>query len=201
MGLKNRNNTDLRDYWKNGIRSYMGITSSGYPNAFMCYTSFAPTAISNGTSIIEVQCDFAVAAIQKILDSEKQGRKIKSIEPTPEAEDEWEAYVDAQNKPTLMPFTESWWTGANIPGKKSQLLTYLRGLNVYEEEIMEKLEGWQGFDVRYWGADENPAVRSEANVLKRKAEDISHADHVEYAQQDVEDPSEARDILRPTAVA
>lgn len=195
MGLKSRNNTDIRDSWKEGIRSYLGTTTSGFPNAFMCYTPFAPTAISNGTSIIEVQCDFATAAIKKVLDSEKQGRRIKSIEPTPAAEDEWEAYVDAQNAQTLMPFTESWWTGANIPGKKSQMLTYLRGLNVYEQEIQAKLEEWDGFDVRYWDAKKASAPAAETDGRKRKAE------HVEYAQQDVDDASEARDVLRPTAVA
>lgn len=146
-----------------------------------------------------MQCDFATSAIQKILDSEKQGRKIKSIEPRPEAEDEWEAYVEAQNAQTLMPFTESWWTGANIPGKKSQMLTYLKGLNVYEQEIQAKLEDWDGFDVRYCDAEEGAAAGVETTTSrKRKAENVSH---VEYAQQDVEDPSEARDILRPTAVA
>ncbi|KAK7697659.1 hypothetical protein SLS64_013289 [Diaporthe eres] len=195
MGLKSRNNTDIRDYWKEGIRSYLGTTTSGFPNAFMCYTPFAPTAISNGTSIIEVQCDFATAAIKKVLDSEKQGRKIKSVEPTPAAEDEWEAYVDAQNAQTLMPFTESWWTGANVPGKKSQMLTYLRGLNVYEQEIQAKLEEWDGFDVRYWDANKTSTPAVENDARKRKAE------HFEYAQQDVEDASEARDVLRPTAVA
>lgn len=208
MGLKSRSGEDLRDYWKGGIRSYLGTTTSGFPNAFMCYTPFAPTALSNGTSIIEVQCDFAVAAIKKVLDSEReeeegsqgQGRKIKSVEPTHEAEDGWEAYVGAQNAPTLMPFTESWWTGANIPGKRSQMLTYLRGLNVYEEEIRAKLEGWEGFDVRYWGEEADsatPQVAAEAGALKRKAENISEG---EYSQKDVDEASEAREVLRPTAV-
>ncbi|KAK2613374.1 hypothetical protein N8I77_000292 [Diaporthe amygdali] len=193
MGLKSRKGTDLRDYWSAGIRSYLGTTTSEFPNAFMTYSPLAPTALSNGTSIIEVQCDFAVAAIKKILDSEKQGRRIKSIEPVPEAEDEWEAYVDAQNAPTLMPLTESWWTGANIPGKKPQMLTYLKGLSVYETEIQEKLENWEGFDVRYWDS-----VEGETSTRKRKAEHISH---VEYAQQDLDEASEAREVLRPTAVA
>lgn len=193
MGLKSRKGTDLRDYWSAGIRSYLGTTTSEFPNAFMTYSPLAPTALSNGTSIIEVQCDFAVAAIKKILDSEKQGRRIKSIEPVPEAEDEWEAYVDAQNAPTLMPLTESWWTGANIPGKKPQMLTYLKGLSVYEKEIQEKLENWEGFDVRYWDS-----VEGETSTRKRKAEHISH---VEYAQQDLDEASEAREVLRPTAVA
>lgn len=208
MGLKSRSGEDLRDYWKGGIRSYLGTMTSGFPNAFMCYTPFAPTALSNGTSVIEVQCDFATAAIKKVLDSEKEegeeegrgrGRKIKSVEPTHEAEDGWEAYVAAQNAPTLLPFTESWWTGANIPGKRSQMLTYLRGLNVYEEEIRAKLDGWEGFDVRYWGeeVDSAAAAAGEAGARKRKAEHIGEG---EYSQKDVDEASEAREVLRPTAV-
>lgn len=208
MGLKSRSGEDLRDCWKTGIRSYLGTATSGFPNAFMCYTPFAPTAISNGTSIIEVQCDFAAAAIKKVLDSESEagkGRKIKSVEATPAAEDAWEAYVDAQNAQTLMPFTESWWTGANIPGKKSQMLTYLRGLNVYEEEIRAKLEDWDGFDVRYWGEEASSTASAAATVAaeaggsrKRKAEHISEG---EYSQKDLDEASEAREVLRPTAVA
>lgn len=201
MGLKNRDGVDIRDYWKDGIHSYMGMASSGYPNAFMCYTSMAPTALSNGTSTIEVQADFATGAIKQVLDSEKEGRKIKSIEATREAEDEWEAYVDAQNAQTLMPFTGSWWTGANIPGKKQQQLTYLRGLWAYENEVMAKLDGWKGFDVRYCDGGEAPTLPAEANPLKRKAEVIGREDQAKYGPQDVEGASEARDVLRPTAVA
>ncbi|KAG8166402.1 hypothetical protein KVR01_002091 [Diaporthe batatas] len=201
MGLKNRDGTDLRDYWKDGIRSYMGMASSGFPNAFMCYTSMAPTALSNGTTTIEVQADFATAAIKQVLDSEKEGRKIKSVEATHEAEDEWEAYVDEQNAPTLMPFTGSWWTGANIPGKKPQQLTYLKGLSTYESEVMDKLDGWKGFEVRYWDGDEATVVVAEPNVLKRKAGDVDRTDKGKYGPQEVEEASEAKDILRPTAVA
>lgn len=198
MGLKSRDGIDLRDHWKAGIRSYLGTTTSGFPNAFMCYTLLAPTAISNGTSIIEVQCDFATAAIQKVLDSEKQGRKIKSVEPTPEAEDQWEAYVDGQNAQTLMPLTESWWTGANIPGKKPQMLTYLKGLAAYEQEAQAKLEEWDGFDVRYWDSDRTVGSGVEAGAWKGKAGKVSH---VEYAQQGLDEASEAREVLRPTAAA
>lgn len=201
MGLKNRDGVDIRDYWEDGIHSYMGMASSGFPNAFMCYTSMAPTALSNGTSMIEVQADFAAGAIKQVLDSEKQGRKIKSIEATREAEQEWGDYVEAQNAQTLMPFTGSWWTGANIPGKKQQQLTYLRGLWTYENEVMAKLDGWKGFDVRYWDGDEIPALAAQPNTLKRKAEDVGRTDKVKYVQQDGEGASEARDILRPTAVA
>jgi hypothetical protein len=201
MGLKSRDGIDMREHWKAGIRSYLGTTTSGFPNMFMCYTPLAPTALSNGTTIIEVQCDFASAAIEKMLASDERqgdGRKIKSVEARAEAEDEWEAYVAAQNAQTLFPLTESWWTGANVPGKKPQMLTYLKGLAAYEQEIRAKLDGWDGFDVRYWDSSESTLPGVEAATSEDKAE---HVSHVEHAEQDLDEASEAREILFPTTVA
>jgi hypothetical protein len=37
--------------------------------------------------------------------------------------------------------------GANIPGKKSENMIYVGGINMYEKEIRSKMEGWQGFEV------------------------------------------------------
>lgn len=203
MGLKSRDGVNIKDYWANGIRSYLGTTFAGYPNAFMSYTPYAPTALSNGTTIIEIQCDFACAAIRKTLDSEKGGgRKIKSIEALSSAEDEWAAYVDEQNEPTLYPLTESWWTGANIPGKKTQMLTYLRGLSEYEKESRERLERLEGFDVRYWNGEQEINGSVQAANVKHSQEDKPSADHVEHVknvQPSVNGASEAAEILRPTA--
>lgn len=204
MGLKNRDGVDLREYWKNGIRAYLGMTTAGFPNAFMTYTPYAPTALSNGTTIIEAQCDFAANAIRKILESERDGgHKIRSIEALPEAEDEWAAYVEEQNAPTLFPLTESWWTGANIPGKKSQMLTYLNGLEQYEKESKERLDRLEGFAVQYADGEREVNVPRAAQNggLKPKEEGVPMAEHVEHANQSVKEASEAAQILRPTAAA
>lgn len=149
MGLKSRQGVDMREHWNPILRSYFGMTFAGFPNAFMIYTQFSPAAFSNGTTIIETQCDIATTIVQKILDSEMDGRRIKSVEATPEAEDEWMEYVNAQNENTLFPLTESWWTGDSIPGKGAQMLTFLKGLATYEQEVRERLAEWKGFDVRY----------------------------------------------------
>lgn len=204
MGLKSRDGVDIRDYWKNGIRAYLGMVTAGFPNAFMIYTPFAPTALSNGTTIIEAQCDFAVAAIRKIVDSEKDGaHQIKSIETLPEAEDEWAAYVGEQNAPTLFPLTESWWTGANIPGKKAQMLTYLNGLQQYEKESHERLDQLIGFDVRYVDGRREAKVppTTAGGGVKWKDGEVSMAEHVEHADQSPTGASEAAQVLRPTAAA
>ncbi|KAK3075968.1 hypothetical protein LTR53_000272 [Teratosphaeriaceae sp. CCFEE 6253] len=142
MGLKNRDGVDLKDCWKDGLHTYLGITISGFPNAFMAYTPQAPTALSNGPTIIEAQVETIVDMVRKL---ESEGAR--KIEAQAKAEEEWKQALDAMSKYTLIPFTDSWWNGANIPGKKSENMIYVGGINNYEKQVREKMEGWQGFDV------------------------------------------------------
>lgn len=164
MGLKNKDGVDIKDIWKDGIRSYLGMTFNGFPNVFMAYTPhgkpvsgkgtldvdeltsspIAPTALSNGPTIIEAQCDFITSAIEKL---EKEGAK--SVEPVKEAEDEWDTMIDAMNKYTLFPLTNSWWNGANVPGKRIQILTHPGGIEMYEGQCRDTLKDWKGFNVVY----------------------------------------------------
>ncbi|KAJ9494848.1 hypothetical protein H2202_009750 [Exophiala xenobiotica] len=159
MGLKNKDGLDIKDVWKDGIRTYLGMTMNGFPNCFMVYTphgkslsspniancvDITPTALSNGPTIIEMQCDFVASAIEKL---EKAGAK--SVEPTREAEDGWDHMIDEMNKHTLFPLTNSWWTGANIPGKKVQIVSHIGGIEMYEGQCRETLQDWKGFNVVY----------------------------------------------------
>lgn len=204
MGLKSRQGLDIRDYWKDGIRAYLGTTFAGFPNCFMTYTPYAPTALANGTTIIEAQCDFAVAAIQKMVES-SGNKQMKAIEALPEAEDEWARYVESQNAGTLFPLTESWWTGANIPGKKPQLLTYLGGLEMYESDIRTRLDRLEGFEVRYWDGTKvqnRPNSATAEEPKKWKVEGVPLAEHVEYRDEKTDGTaSESADILRPNVAA
>lgn len=52
MGLKNRDGMDIKDIWKEGVSTYMGMMMNGFPNAFMVYSPQAPTALANGPTII-----------------------------------------------------------------------------------------------------------------------------------------------------
>ncbi|KAK4497295.1 hypothetical protein PRZ48_011745 [Zasmidium cellare] len=120
MGLKNKDGVDIKELWEAGVHTYLGITLAGFPNVFMSYTPQAPTALSNGPTIIEAQVEMAVDAIKKL---EAEGAK--SIEPTPEAEEEWKNTCDSMIPFTLFAHTDSWWNASNIPGKKAQNLTYI----------------------------------------------------------------------------
>jgi hypothetical protein len=104
----------------------------------------APTALSNGPTVIETQCELITNAIERM---EKED--IRSIEPTSAAEDEWDSMIQQMNENTLYPLTNSWWNGGNIPGKKPQNLLHTAGVAVYGAQCKETLDSWAGFTVKY----------------------------------------------------
>lgn len=70
---------------------------------------------------------------------------IDTIEATPEAAEKWADDIQEMNSKTLFPLTNSWYMGANIPGKKREQLNYLAGLDVYEKACKEAQKQWTGF--------------------------------------------------------
>lgn len=159
MGLKNTNGVDMKEVWKDGVWTYLGMMTSGFPNMFMVFspqgtciachitkteqlTPPAPTALTNGPTVLECQVDFVVDCIAK-LNSEN----VKTIEPSHQAEVAWKEMITSSNDKTLFPFTSSWWTGGNVPGKKAESMNYVYGVDVYEKECREKMEGWEGFEI------------------------------------------------------
>jgi cation diffusion facilitator CzcD-associated flavoprotein CzcO len=143
MGLRNVYGETLNDTWKLGTWSYLGMTCNGYPNMFFLYGPQGPTAFSNGPSCVETQGYWILAAINKI-----QSEGIKSVNPTKAAEEAWRQNVAKLSNKTLFPKTDSWYMGANIPGKPREQLNYAGGIPLYEEEIHRVLNnGWEGFEV------------------------------------------------------
>ena len=52
MGLKNKDGVDIKDLWAKGVRTYLGMTMSGFPNLALLYSPQAPNALANGPTII-----------------------------------------------------------------------------------------------------------------------------------------------------
>jgi cation diffusion facilitator CzcD-associated flavoprotein CzcO len=52
MGLKNKHGVDVKDMWRDGVRTYLGMTMSTFPNTFMVYSPHAPNALANAPTII-----------------------------------------------------------------------------------------------------------------------------------------------------
>ncbi|TVY44414.1 Baeyer-Villiger monooxygenase [Lachnellula occidentalis] len=133
MNIHGRDGLTFRERWKDGVFTHLGLCSSG-----------SPTAFTNGPVFIENQVDILVDLIKKL---EKEG--IRSIEGQRSAEEQWKQAIQDANDKTLMSLTDSWYMGANIPGKKREQLNYLGGIANYELECRTALEILEGFTVFY----------------------------------------------------
>ena len=142
LGLKNKHGVDLKDLWKDGISSYLGLAISGFPNAFMVYSPQSPVTLSNGPTIIECQVEMIADTIKRL-----EAAGARSIEPRPSAEKIWKTAIDDMHKGTLFPFTDSWWNGGNIPGKKKENINFIAGIEIYEKVCRDILAEWKGFKV------------------------------------------------------
>jgi hypothetical protein len=78
-----------------------------------------------------------------------QSENIKSIEAQRKAEEHWKQAIQEANDQTLLPLTDSWYMGANIPGKKREQLNYLGGIEKYDSECRSALASLKGFTVVY----------------------------------------------------
>ncbi|KAJ4328414.1 hypothetical protein N0V84_001098 [Fusarium piperis] len=142
LGLKSTHGTKLQEEWVKGAKTYLGVTTSGYPNMFHIYGVHGPTLLSNGPSTVEVQGRWIADCIAKM---EKDG--IKYIDPKKEAADKWKEHVLELNNRSLFPTTKSTYMGGSIPDKVFEPVCYSGGIPTYKVEIREALDSMKGFDV------------------------------------------------------
>lgn len=77
--------------------------------------------------------------------SKLEAEGVKSIEAQRSAEEAWKQGIQDDNDKTLLGETDSWYMGANIPGKKREQLNYLGGIKNYDDQCREALKTWRGF--------------------------------------------------------
>ncbi len=131
----------LRDKWAAGPRTYLGLCSAGFPNMFYITGPGSPSVLCNMIVAIEEHVDWITDCITYL-----DAKGIKSIEPTHEAEDAWVDHVNEVANMTLMPKANTWYLGANIPGKARIFMPYVGGLATYDEKIKSvAAAGYDGF--------------------------------------------------------
>jgi len=141
MGIVGRDGLTLKAKWADGPHTYLGIASHGFPNLFMITGPQSPSVIYNMPLAIEDHVDFATNAIQYLRDHE-----LDTIEPTQEAETQWGQHVYELSLATLLPGTDSWYMGANVPGKPRVCMVYLGGGPAYREVCADVVaNGYKGF--------------------------------------------------------
>src|SRR5205807_402803 len=131
----------LKSKWTDGPRTYLGVATAGFPNLFMITGPGSPSVLSNMIVSIEQHVDWITECLSYL---EKRG--IDCMEATQPAEDAWVAHVDAVAFQTLYPQANSWYMGANIPGKPRVFMPYIGGVGIYRQKCNEvAAKGYAGF--------------------------------------------------------
>ncbi|MGH9270845.1 MAG: flavin-containing monooxygenase, partial [Ilumatobacteraceae bacterium] len=133
----------LREKWAAGPRTYLGLATAGFPNLFTITGPGSPSVLSNMMVSIEQHVDWVTDCLADL-----RQRGVATIEATVAAEDGWVAHVNEVADTTLMPRANSWYMGANVPGKPRVFMPYVGGVGIYRE-ICDTVaaKDYDGFDL------------------------------------------------------
>jgi len=142
VDITGRGGRRLRDHWKDGPRTYLGLSIAGFPNLFAITGPGSPSVFANMVTSIEQHVDWIADCIAAMKRDHRT-----TIEATPEAEDAWFLHVNEVGSRTMLAKAgNSWYVGANIPGKPRVVMPYMGGAATYMEKIESVArENYSGF--------------------------------------------------------
>lgn len=131
----------LREAWQAGPYTYLGVAAHGFPNMFMITGPGSPSVLSNMIVSIEQHVDWVTDLIAHL-----EARGIDTVQPGEEAQKRWMQTVHDEAAATLYLTGNSWYLGANIPGKPRVFMPYVAGVGKYRA-IAEDVaaDGYRGF--------------------------------------------------------
>ena len=112
VDIRGRSNLSIRDKWSAGPRTYLGLSVPGFPNMFMVSGPGSPSVLTNMIVSIQQHVEWISDCIAWMDETSH-----KTIEATVSAEANWVEHVNAIAHKTLFPSCNSWYLGANVPGK------------------------------------------------------------------------------------
>ncbi|MEU8914371.1 MULTISPECIES: flavin-containing monooxygenase [Streptomyces] len=141
MDIVGKGGTTLREKWADGPRNHLGLLSAGFPNLFTVIGPLSPSVLSNAVVAIEQHVEWITDCIAHL-----RRNGITEIDATPRAEADWCTHVADLAAQTLYPSVDSWYMGANVPGKPRVFLAYTGGLERYRAECAAAAEdGYRAF--------------------------------------------------------
>ncbi len=138
-----RDGATLAEEWEAGPRTYLGLMSAQFPNLFMITGPGSPSVLSNMIVSIEQHVDWVTDCIGYMTSN-----GLTAIEPRRDAQDAWVEHVNEMAFKTLYPTANSWYMGANIPGKPQVFMPYIGGVGAYRVKCDEiAASGYTGFEL------------------------------------------------------
>ncbi|MEV6205384.1 NAD(P)/FAD-dependent oxidoreductase [Streptomyces sp. NPDC051771] len=141
--IRGRGGRLLRDDWAAGPRTYLGLGVDGFPNLFGLTGAGSPSVMANVVLCAEQHVDWLVECLRHL---DAHGHR--AIEARAEAVEKWVAECRDRAAATLFMAADSWYLGANIPGKPRVFMPFIGGFGVYGEIIAGvAANGYEGFDL------------------------------------------------------
>ena len=141
IDIRGRDGMTLKEKWAEGPKTYLGLQVSGFPNMFMITGPGSPSVLCNMPVCIEQHIEWVGDCIGWMRE-----HNLETVEADPRAEEEWGAHVNEVANNTLFVYANSWYLGANIPGKPRVFMPYAGGAGTYRKRCNEIAEnGYEGF--------------------------------------------------------
>ena len=145
IDIKGRDGLSLREAWKAGPRTYLGLQVDGFPNLFTITGPGSPSVLCNMPVPIEQHAEWIAGCIAHM-----RQHGIATVEPAADAVERWVAHVNEVAAQTLLPqASSSWYLGANVPGKPRVFMPYAGGMARYRGICDDvAANGYDGFVFR-----------------------------------------------------
>lgn len=121
IDIRGRDGLLLQEKWQHGPKNFLGLTINGFPNLFTITGPGSPSVLANMMVAIEQHVDWIAACLDYM-----RVHSLRNIEASTKAEQRWVKLVNRIADKTLFPTgCNSWYQGANIPGKPRIFMPYL----------------------------------------------------------------------------
>ncbi len=128
LNVCGRDGRSLREAWTDGPQTFLGLTTHQFPNFFVLAGPGSPSVLATVVLAIEQQVEW----LGDLL-AHARAAGAASIEATPQAQADWMRQVEEAYEKSAFHGVDSWYVGANIPGKPRVILPYTGGATVYRE--------------------------------------------------------------------
>ncbi len=141
IDIVGRGGRKLVEDWSHGPRTYLGLGVDGFPNLFLVSGPGAPAVLANMVLHAEAHIQWISEAIAYL---DQHG--YAAMEANAGAVDAWVAECNQRADATLFPRANSWYVGANVPGKPRVFMLFIGGFATYLDICAEVADaGYKGF--------------------------------------------------------
>ena len=143
IDIRGRDGRTIQDAWDGGPRTYLGLGVAGFPNMFAITGPGSPSVLANMIPAIEQHVDFIAGCMNHLRDTGQ-----RQIEAEQEAQAAWGEHVNEVADASIRATCNSWYVGANVPGKPRVFMPYIGGFPAYCEKCdAVAASGYEGFAI------------------------------------------------------